>query len=225
MEIKGFRNKKQKLKTARGRSTSSQKWLERHLNDPYVNMARQKDYRSRSAFKLIQIDERFKILHKAKVIVDLGCAPGGWLQVSTEKAKNARQIMGIDLQDVAPIPGATIIKGDIYSDEVIAQLQSMLCGAKVDLLLSDMAAAASGHPETDHLRIISLIEAALGFAFENLAPGGSFISKFLRGVEEKSLMDNLRPKFSKIRQFKPDSSYADSAEVFLICEGFKAISR
>lgn len=223
MSAKGFRNTKQRLKSARGRTTSSQRWLERHINDPYVNLAKQENYRSRAAYKLIQLDEKFKVLHKANVIVDLGCAPGGWLQVATSQAKKAELIMGIDLQAVAPIPNTTIICGDIFSDEVTAQLETNLAGRKVDLLLSDMAAAASGHPETDHLRNISLIEAALDFAARNLSPGGAFVTKFLRGVEERELMENLRKRFSRIRQFKPDASYADSAEVFLVCQGFRPI--
>lgn len=221
--MKGFRNKKQKLKTAEGRSTSSQKWLSRHLNDQYVALAREKNYRSRAAFKLIHIDEKFKILSKAKVIVDLGCAPGGWLQVASEKAKNADFIMGIDLQEIPPIPRTIIIQGDIYSDETIAIMNEQLQGRKIDLLLSDMAAAANGDPETDHLRIVSLIEAALDFAYDNLEVGGNFITKYLRGFEEKALLDNLKKRFTKIRQFKPDSSYSDSSEVFMFCEGYKGI--
>jgi 23S rRNA (uridine2552-2'-O)-methyltransferase len=218
---KSFRNKKQTLKTARGRTTSSQGWLNRHLNDPYVARAKQEGYVSRAAFKLEHIDDKYKIFQRAEVIVDLGCAPGGWLQVCVKRAKKAKSIIGIDLQDILPVAGTVAIVGDIHSDETVTKLEGLLNGKKADLVLSDMAASSTGHKETDHLRNMALIDSALDFAIKNTNPGGIFIAKMLRGFEEKALLLRIQKYFKKTSQFKPEASYADSSEIFLIATGFR----
>lgn len=214
-----IRRLKTTVKTAKKRTNSSTGWLRRHLNDPYVIMAKENAYRSRAAYKLDQIDQKFKIFVGAKVIVDIGCAPGGWLQVAKEKAKNAK-IIGIDLQPVDPIPEVDILQGDIYDENLLAKLLLLLPG-KVDLVLSDMAASATGNKQLNHLKNMALVEAALDFATGNLKYNGVFVAKILRGGEETKLMQDLRTMFKTVKQFKPDASYSDSSEIYFVCQGFK----
>jgi 23S rRNA (uridine2552-2'-O)-methyltransferase len=214
------RNKKQTLKTARGRTVSSAKWLKRHINDPYVNLAKDKNYRSRAAFKLIQIDEKFNILRKTASMVDIGCAPGGWLQVAQQLCKPNARIIGIDLQEVQPVPGVILVKGDFYDEETTKQVSDLLDG-KAGLIVSDMAAASCGNHEADHLRNLALAEAAFDFAVMHLKTGGSFIAKVLRGGQEAEFLKTLRGWFSQVKSFKPEASYDSSSEFYVVCTGFK----
>lgn len=216
-----FRNKKQTIKTARGRSSSSIKWLKRNLNDPYINMAKQYNYRSRSAFKLIQIHEKFNIFNRAHRILDLGCAPGGWLQVAKMLSKDNTKLVGVDIKELDPIAGVITIMGDIYEESTIAKMIEALDG-KPDLILSDMAAPASGFHEADHLRNISLTEAAFEFAKEQLVEGGTFIAKILKGGQESEFIKQMKRHFTQVKSFKPDASYNDSSEFYLICIGYHA---
>lgn len=214
------RAKKVRVKTAKGRKIGSTKWLSRHINDPYVQLAKEKGYRSRAAFKLIEIFEKFPLNRNAKFAVDLGCAPGGWLQVLREKSKTAK-IIGVDLQDVEPIDGVSIIKGDIETNETLDELIALCDGKKADLVVSDMAAASSGDPETDHLRLMSLIDMALCFCETNLETRGNFVAKYLRGREEQILLKKLKENFESVKLFKPDASYKDSSEIYLICLNYR----
>lgn len=220
MTKKGFRNTKQKLKTARGRTTSSQKWLSRHINDPYVNLAKAEGYRSRAAYKLKEIDTKFNVLKKAKTIVDLGCAPGGWLQIARQNAAKDAQIIGIDLLEIDSLPQVTFLKGDFTKDEVLAEFEKLL-PTKIDLIMSDMAANSCGNKEVDYLKNITLVEIAFEFTMKHLRPGGTFIAKVFRCGREQKLFNDLRPYFESCKQFKPNSSYSSSAEVYFIGFGFK----
>lgn len=215
------RNLKVRVKSARGRSVSSARWLERQLNDPYVVQARAQGYRSRAAFKLIEVDEKYKILRPGMKAVDLGAAPGGWTQVLVKKLGHGN-VVGIDLQEIDPIDGALLIQGDFMDDDVLSQLKDAI-NIPVDAVLSDMAASACGHTQTDHLRIMGLAEAAFAFAEEVLAEGGIFVAKVLRGGTERELLDSLKKRFRKVVHFKPPSSRQDSAEMFVIAIGFKAL--
>lgn len=207
-----------KVKTARGRKGSSTRWLQRQLNDPYVELAKKEGYRTRAAFKLLEIDDKFDILGKGKVIVDLGAAPGGWTQVSV---KRHATVIGMDLQEIEPIPGATLIQHDFTDDTALDLLHDALSGQPVDVVLSDMAAAATGHTQTDHLRIMGLCEMAYDFAKDVLAPGGAFVAKILRGGTEQTLLTEMKQRFDTVRHFKPPSSRSDSAEMFVVAKGFR----
>ncbi|MCE2992226.1 MAG: RlmE family RNA methyltransferase [Candidatus Jidaibacter sp.] len=218
--FKGFRNQKQQVKTGSGRKMSSTKWLHRHLNDPYVALAKEQGYRSRAAFKLKDIFEKYTDFKKAKVIVDLGCAPGGWLQVLKEVCSKS-VIVGLDLKEVDAIEGVDLIVGDFLEEDIYKQLEQLIGDQKVELLLSDMASNASGDKEIDHFRNVELIEMALEFANNHLAIGGNFVAKFLRGKEEEQLRNKLKQSFKTLKLFKPKTSYADSSEVFLIALQFK----
>ena len=206
-------------KTAKGRKISSTLWIQRQLNDPYVAAAKDQGYRSRAAFKLIEIDDKLHILKKGMRVVDLGAAPGGWSQVAAQRIKGG-QIVAIDLVETAAIPNATILVGDFLAADAPSRVRAAL-GGPVDVVMSDMAASATGHPDIDHLRILNLVEAALGFAIEVLKPGGSFLSKVLQGGGENALVASLRKHFTTVRRIKPPSSRADSAEFFLVGTGFK----
>jgi 23S rRNA (uridine2552-2'-O)-methyltransferase len=212
-----------RVKTARGRTVSSQRWLQRQLNDPYVEEAKKRGYRSRAAFKLLQIDDQFGILKPGARIVDLGAAPGGWTQVSVERVsagKNKGVVIGIDITPVEPIPGATVLAKDFYDDNAPAVLTELL-GGPADVVMSDMAAAATGETQVDHMRIMGLAEAAHDFAREILKPGGAFVAKVLRGGTERTLLDRLKKDFAKVRHFKPEASRADSAEMYVVGTGFR----
>jgi 23S rRNA (uridine2552-2'-O)-methyltransferase len=208
-----------RVKTARGRTVSSQRWLQRQLNDPYVAEAKKRGYRSRAAFKLLQLDDQFRFLKPGGRIVDLGAAPGGWTQVAVERAKRGT-VVGIDLVPMASIPGSTLFAKDFYDEDAPALLIEAL-GGPADVVLSDMAASATGDPQTDHLRIMGLAEAAHEFARQVLKPGGTFVAKVLRGGTERTLLDLLKRDFAKVRHVKPEASRADSAEMYVVGTGFR----
>jgi len=218
------RDKSVRVKTARGRKLSSTRWLQRQLNDPYVQEANRKGYRSRAAFKLIEIDDRFQFLKPGQKVVDLGCAPGGWTQVAAERIdaeKNPHgHVIGIDLQEVEDVPGATLLVGDFMDNDAPDRLKEHI-GGSVDVVLSDMAASASGHPPTDHLRITALVEAAAYFAEEVLKPNGWFVAKVLAGGADADLLKLLRQQFKSVKHAKPPASRKDSSETYLIASGFR----
>jgi 23S rRNA (uridine2552-2'-O)-methyltransferase len=212
-----------RVKTARGRTTSSTRWLQRQLNDPYVAAAKREGYRSRAAFKLAELDDQVKFLKTGMRVVDLGAAPGGWTQVAVQRVKprqSGGQVIGIDLVEVAPVAEATIIVGDFMAEDAPQRLEDLLEGP-VDVVMSDMAAAATGHTQTDHIRIIALAETAQDFAEQVLAPGGTFIAKVLRGGSERELLDRLKKNFAKVRHIKPAASRSDSAEMYVVATGFR----
>lgn len=223
------RELKTRLKTARGRTTASTRWLERQLNDPYVAEAKRKGYRSRSAFKLIGIEERYPFLKPGQRIIDLGAAPGGWSQIIADRIgtehsdpEKRGHLVAIDLLDMDPIPGATVIKGDFLDDDAPERLIAELGGA-ADAILSDMAANTTGHRATDHLRIIALCEVALDFAREILSPGGVFLAKVLQGGTEAKLLASMKRDFETVRHVKPAASRSDSAETYVLATGFRGI--
>ncbi|WP_114943720.1 RlmE family RNA methyltransferase [Microvirga calopogonii] len=216
----GVRNLKQRVKTANKRSLSSQKWLERQLNDPYVARAKREGYRSRAAFKLIEIDDKYKILKPGQRIIDLGAAPGGWSQIAAKKVGPKGKIVGIDLLPIDPMAGVEFIQLDFLDDSAPARLIEML-GGPADVVMSDMAANTTGHKKTDHLRIIGLAEAAIYFAREVLAPGGVFVAKVFQGGTENQLLADLKRDFAVVRHVKPAASRADSAELYVLATGFR----
>ena len=208
-----------RVKTARRRSASSTRWLERQLNDPYVKKAKDAGYRSRAAFKLIELDEKFDLLKKATRVVDLGIAPGGWAQVVREKAPSAA-IAGIDLLETEPIDGVTILQMDFMADAAPGALMEALGGAP-DLVMSDMAANTVGHKQTDHLRTMGLVEAAAWFAIEVLEAGGDFVAKVLAGGTDKDLLALLKKHFRTVKHAKPPASRKGSSEWYVVALGFK----
>jgi 23S rRNA (uridine2552-2'-O)-methyltransferase len=210
-----------RLKTAKSRTPSSQAWLERQLNDPFVVEAKAKGFRSRAAFKLLEIDERFGLLRQGARVVDLGCAPGGWVQVAL--ARGAVSVVGVDLLAVEPLPPATMIQMD-FTDPACGDMLMDLLGGAPDLILSDMAPNTTGHKQTDHLRIVGLIEAAVDFAVEVLKPGGAFVTKAFQGGETESVLKLLKSHFGEVRHVKPKSSRAGSSEVYLVATGFRGRS-
>ena len=209
-----------RVKTAKGRKTSSKLWLQRQLNDPYVAEAKAKGYRSRAAFKLIELDGMFGLLKKGGRVVDLGAAPGGWTQVAVEAVGPSGQVIGLDLQPVDAIPGATLILQDFMEDDAPDQIKQALSGP-ADVVLSDMASPATGHRQTDHLRIMGLCEAAFDFACEVLAPGGAFAAKVLQGGTENELLNRMKRRFAVVKHAKPPASRADSAESYVVATGFR----
>jgi 23S rRNA (uridine2552-2'-O)-methyltransferase len=216
----GVRNLKQRVKTANKRSLSSQKWLERQLNDPYVARAKREGYRSRAAFKLLEIDEKYKILKPGQKIVDLGAAPGGWSQIAAKVAGPKGKVVGIDLLPIDPMAGVEFIQLDFLDESAPGKLIEML-GGPADIVMSDMAANTTGHKKTDHLRIIGLAEAAIYFAREILAPGGAFVAKVFQGGTENQLLADLKRDFAVVRHVKPAASRADSAELYVLATGFR----
>ena len=225
---RGRRDLKVKVRTARGRKASSTRWLQRQLNDPYVKRARSEGYRGRAAFKLIELDDRFRFLVPGARVVDLGCAPGGWLQVAVQRVnalderpgKPAGRVLGIDLQTVEPLAGAEIHQLDFLDDGADRQLRDWL-GGRADVVMSDMAAASTGHKQTDHLRIMALCEAAAHFAFDVLEQGGTFVAKVLAGGAESGLQTLLKQQFTHVANVKPPASRADSSEKYVIATGFR----
>ena len=208
------------VKTAKYRKASSNRWLERQLNDPYVAESKRLGYRSRAAFKLIQLDEKFKFLGKGKTIVDLGCAPGGWTQVAVQRNKGAGQIVGLDILPTEPIESATLLCQDFTQDGAAESLKALLKGP-ADVVMSDMAANTTGHQQTDHLRTIALVELAYDFAKDVLAQGGIFIAKVFQGGAEGSLLNDMKKNFAKVSHFKPDASRQGSPETYVVAQGFK----
>lgn len=225
---RGQRDLKVKVKTARGRSLSSTRWLQRQLNDPYVKRARDEGYRGRAAFKILEIDDKYRFLVPGARVVDLGCAPGGWCQVAVKRVnalgdkpgKRQGTILGVDLQEIEPIAGCELHQLDFMADGADEQVKQWL-GGKADVVMSDMAAASSGHKQTDHLRIIALCEAAAELAFDVLEEGGTFVAKVLAGGAEGSLQQILKQRFAKVANFKPPASRSDSSEKFVVATGFK----
>jgi 23S rRNA (uridine2552-2'-O)-methyltransferase len=208
-----------RLRTAKGRKISSTRWLERQLNDPYVRRARAENYRSRAAYKLLELDERFGLLGRVKAVVDLGVAPGGWSQVVRRRAPRAR-VIGIDLLPTDPIDGVTIIQGDFMDEEAPQQLKDAL-GGHADLVLSDMAANTVGHQQTDHLRTMALVEAGLEFAKEVLSNGGAFVAKVLAGGADAALVAEMKRHFTSVKHAKPPASRKGSSEWYVVAQGFK----
>ena len=209
-----------RVKTSKYRKKSSNQWLERQLNDPYVAESKRLGYRSRAAFKLVQLDEKYKFLGQGKTIVDLGCAPGGWTQVAVQRNKGSGQVVGIDILETAPIDGASLICLDFTLPEAPEKLKELLRG-EADIVMSDMAANTTGHQQTDHLRTIGLVENAYEFAKEVLAKGGIFIAKVFQGGAEGALLADAKKNFLKVGHFKPDASRSTSPETYLVCQGYK----
>jgi 23S rRNA (uridine2552-2'-O)-methyltransferase len=214
----GGRGKPARLKTAKQRTSSQQAWLERQVNDPFAAKARALGYRSRAAFKIAEIDDRFHLFRKGARVVDLGLAPGGWTQVALERG--VTDIVGVDLLPVEPLPPAQILQMD-FTDPACGPRLIELLGGQPDVVLSDMAPNTIGHRETDHLRIVGLIEAAVAFAVEVLKPGGAFVAKAFQGRGTDELIARLKQDFREVRNVKPKASRADSSEVFLVATGFR----
>jgi 23S rRNA (uridine2552-2'-O)-methyltransferase len=220
----GARLMKQRLRTARGRTTSSQRWLERQLNDPYVAAARRQGWRSRAAFKLIEIDDKHGLLRPGQRVVDLGSAPGGWSQVAAGRVKAVEgrgQVIAIDVLAMEPIAGVEVLQLDFLDVTAPERLEALLRGGGADIVLSDMAAPTTGHVATDHLHIMGLAETAADFACRVLAPGGAFLCKVFQGGTERTLLDLLKTRFASVRHVKPPASRADSAELYVLATGFR----
>jgi 23S rRNA (uridine2552-2'-O)-methyltransferase len=209
-----------RVKTAKGRKVSSTRWLERQLNDPYVKRAKAEGYRSRAAYKLLELDERFNLLKGVRAVVDLGIAPGGWSQVVRRKSPKAA-VAGIDLLPTDPIDGVTILQMDFMDEAAHERLHEALGQPKADLVMSDMAANTVGHPQTDHLRTMALVEAGLEFAKEILEPGGAYVAKVLAGGADNALVAELKRHFTTVKHAKPPASRKDSSEWYVIAQGFK----
>ena len=212
-----------RVKSAKGRKTSSTNWLKRQLNDPYVQEAQRLGYRSRAAFKLLELDDRFHFLSRGKRILDLGAAPGGWSQVAVARAKSETSsgcVVSLDISEMDDVPGATVLQGDFMDEGAPALLIEALNGP-ADVVMSDMAAPSTGHTKTDHVRIMDLCETALAFSYEVLAPKGVFIAKVLHGGTEHKLLAEMKRRFAKALHAKPPSSRKDSAEMYVVAIGFK----
>ncbi len=224
---RGQRDLKVKVKSARGRKLSSTRWLERQLNDPYVRRAKAEGYRGRAAFKILELDDKYGFLKPGARIVDLGCAPGGWCQVAVKRVNALGDqpgpqgtVLGVDLQEVEPIAGAELHQLDFLEDGADDKVKAWL-GGNADVVMSDMAAASSGHKQTDHLRIVALCEAAAELAFDVLEPGGTFVAKVLAGGAESGLQALLKQRFDKVANVKPPASRSDSSEKFVVATGFR----
>ena len=225
---RGQRDLRVKVRSARGRKLSSTRWLERQLNDPYVKRAQDEGYRGRAAFKILELDDKYRFLVPGARVVDLGCAPGGWCQVAVKRVnalgersgKSIGTVLGIDLQEVEPIAGAEVHQLDFMEDDADQKVKDWL-GGKADVVMSDMAASASGHKQTDHLRIIALCEAAAELAFDVLEEGGTFVAKVLAGGAEGGLQTILKQRFQKVANVKPPASRSDSSEKFVVATGFR----
>ena len=220
----GGRNLSVRVKTAKGRKSGSTRWLQRQLNDPYVEEAKRQGYRSRAAFKLIEIDDKHQLLKPGMTVLDLGAAPGGWSQIAAERVgavQGRGRVIAADISEMEPIAGVEVLHLDVDSEEGAARLREILGGAHADLVLSDMAASATGHKATDHIRIVALVESALALAAEVLAPGGAFLAKVLQGGGDNELMTALKRDFAKVRHVKPKASRADSAETYMLATGFR----
>jgi 23S rRNA (uridine2552-2'-O)-methyltransferase len=206
------------VRTAKSRSAASQRWLSRQLNDPYVAAAKQQGWRSRAAFKLLELDDRFHLIRRGARVLDLGAAPGGWTQVAVRR--NAASVLAVDLLPIDPISGATILLGD-FSDPAMPDRLAEALGGAADLVLSDMAPNTTGHAATDHLRIMALAEMAAEFATEVLAEGGSFVAKVFQGGSERTMLDRLKRDFTTVRHAKPPASRKESSELYVVATGFR----
>lgn len=220
----GGRSLKQRVKTAKRRSSSSNQWLRRQLNDPYVAAAKREGYRSRAAFKLLEIDDKYKLLKSGQKIVDLGAAPGGWSQIAAKRVKSQDgpgKVVGIDLLDIETLAGVDFQVMNFLDEDAPERLRAMLGGDRADGVLSDMAANTTGHKPTDHLRIVHLVELAADFARQVLAPGGFFLAKVFQGGAENDLLAALKREYATVRHVKPKASRADSAELYVLATGFR----
>jgi 23S rRNA (uridine2552-2'-O)-methyltransferase len=206
------------LKTAKSRSASSQRWLSRQLNDPYVAAAKAQGWRSRAAFKLLDLDDRFHLIRPRASVIDLGAAPGGWTQVAVKRG--AGTVVGVDLLAVDPIPGAVTLQGDFTDPDIQAQLAALV-GGRADIVLSDMAPNTTGHAATDHIRIVALAELAFAFATDMLAEGGTFVAKVFQGGTEKQILAQMKQRFASVRHAKPPSSRKESSELYVVASGFR----
>ncbi|MFD1881070.1 RlmE family RNA methyltransferase [Paracoccus pacificus] len=228
---RGQRDLRVRVKTAKGRKLSSTLWLERQLNDPYVARAKREGFRGRAAFKILELDDKYHFLVPGARVVDLGCAPGGWCQVAVARVnalgeksgKKVGRVLGVDLQEVDPIAGAEIHQLDFLDEGADDKVKAWL-GGRADVVMSDMAAAASGHKGTDHLRIVALVEAAAAFAFDVLEEGGTFVAKVLAGGAENEMQAILKRNFAKVANVKPPASRSDSSEKFVVAQGFRGRS-
>lgn len=221
----GQRDPNVRLKTARKRTASSQRWLERQLNDPYVAAAKRAGYRSRAAYKIIEMDDKYRFLKPGARVIDLGAAPGGWSQIAAERVQSINghgQVIAIDILDMEPLAGVESTKLDFMDETAEDWLKGKLKGGAADVVLSDMAAPTVGHNKTDHIRIMMLAEAAAHFACDVLAPGGAFLCKVFQGGTERELLDLLKQSFSTVRHVKPPASRSDSAELYVLATGFKS---
>jgi 23S rRNA (uridine2552-2'-O)-methyltransferase len=220
----GTRRLAVRLRTAKGRKLASTRWLTRQLNDPYVEEAKRRGYRSRAAFKLSEIDDKYHLLRPGMSVVDLGAAPGGWSQVAAQRIKvmtGKGTVIAVDVLEMEPISGVTALKLDLTDPDAADRIEEALNGKKADLVMSDMHAPATGHKPTDHLRIMGLVEAALDVAEDVLAPGGTFLAKVLQGGAGKELVARLNSSFAKVRHVKPKASRAESAEMYVLATGFR----
>ena len=220
----GSRKLTVKLRTAKGRKIASTRWLSRQLNDPYVEEAKRRGYRSRAAFKLIEIDDRYRFLKLGISVVDLGAAPGGWSQIAAERVGSAEgrgQVLAVDLEPIEPLPGVTVLALDASAEGAAAAIAAQLMGARADVVLSDMASPATGHRATDHLRVIALVEAALDLAEDVLKPGGTFLAKVFQGGAGGELVAWLKRSFVKVQHVKPKASRPESPEVYVLATGFR----
>jgi 23S rRNA (uridine2552-2'-O)-methyltransferase len=212
--------RKKKLKPSRQRTQSSRQWLLRQLNDPYVRRAKSEGYRSRAAYKLIEMDDKAHFLKRGARVVDLGAAPGGWSQVAADRVGAKGKVIAIDLLDIEPVPGVDFMQLDFLDEDAPEKLKAML-GGPADIVLSDMAGNTTGHRQTDHLKIVALVETAAEFAREVLSPGGTFLAKVIQGGTEHTLLAELKKNFATVKHIKPPASRADSAELYVLAQGFR----
>jgi 23S rRNA (uridine2552-2'-O)-methyltransferase len=217
----GGRELSVRVKTARRRKTSSTRWLQRQLNDPYVAAAKREGFRSRAAYKLIEIDERYRLLQPGAVVVDLGAAPGGWTQVAVQRVGAGGLVIAIDLLAMDALPGATVLQGDFLDDSGLSAVTDALAGRKATVVLSDMAPSTTGHRKTDHLRTVALAEAAVDFACGVLAPGGSFLAKVFQGGAEGEMLAQMKRAFASVRHVKPAASRPESPETYVLATGYR----
>jgi 23S rRNA (uridine2552-2'-O)-methyltransferase len=218
--IEGGRGLSTRLRTAKGRTTASQKWLERQLNDPYVRAAKAAGWRSRAAFKILELDEKYHIFKPGQRVVDLGAAPGGWTQVAVQRVGESGRVVGLDLLPMDEITGATLLQGD-FQDEAVEQEVLAALDGPAELVLSDMAPNTTGHNATDHLRILGLIELALDFAGKVLVPGGAFVAKAFQGGTEREILNRMKRDFASVKHAKPPASRKGSAEMYVVAQGFR----
>lgn len=216
----GERNLSTRLRTAKGRTTASQKWLERQLNDPYVKAAKAAGWRSRAAFKIIELDERFKLFHPHQRVVDLGAAPGGWTQFAVKRVGERGKVVALDILPMDPINGAIVLQGD-FNDEAAERAVLDALDGQADLVMSDIAPNTTGHNATDHLRILALVELAADFAARVLAPGGAFVAKVFQGGTERDILNALKRDYATVRHAKPPASRKDSSEMYVVAQGFR----
>ena len=220
----GSRNLTVKLRTAKGRKVGSTRWLQRQLNDPYVEEAKRRGYRSRAAFKLTEIDDRYHFLKPGMIVLDLGAAPGGWSQIAAERVGSGDgkgQVLAIDLTEIEPLPGVEVLAQDVSAENAPATIRAVLKGDRADVVLSDMASPATGHRATDHIRVVALVEAALDLAEDVLKPGGTFLAKVFQGGAGGELVTRLKRSFAKVHHVKPKASRKESPEVYVLATGFR----